>query len=58
MELLGQYQKAIVALVLAIVMLFEIWTGFSLSDRINEEVIVSILALLGPLAVWLVPNRT
>jgi hypothetical protein len=55
MERIGEYSKAIAAAVVAVLALIEIFFGWDLG--IGEEWVLSILAVLGPIVVWLVPNR-
>ena len=55
---MGEFGKAIVALILAILVVIEQLTGWSAADNgITEEWITIVLTLLIPVAVWLVPNR-
>ena len=48
--------KALVALIMAILIFIEAHWGFTLG--ISEEAVIGLLALLTPILVWLVPNRT
>lgn len=52
----GQYNKALVALVMAILLVLEDWWGITFPG-ITEQGVITILSLLTPLFVWLVPNR-
>jgi hypothetical protein len=56
MEHAGEYNKAWVALAMAVLTIVELFTGWSISDKVSEEVIVGILAILTPILVWAVPN--
>jgi hypothetical protein len=48
--------KALVAVIMGIIFLVQHFTGFSLS-WISAETITTIVALLNPVLVWLVPNK-
>lgn len=48
------YNKAWVALIMALITIIEQWTGWSFG--IGEEAATAFLALLTPILVWLVPN--
>ena len=50
-------QKAIVAVIMAVLLLIETWFGWK-SEYISEEWILSILAILTPFLVWLIPNKS
>lgn len=47
--------KAIAAFILAGLTIIELWTGWG-APGITEEWIITVLALLTPIIVWLVPN--
>ena len=48
-------QKAIIALILAVLQIIEIWSGWK--SGITEEWLITVLAVLGPILVWAIPNR-
>lgn len=52
-----EYNKAWVALILAILTLLELHFGIAVSF-LSENVILSVLAIASPILVWLVPNRS
>jgi purine-cytosine permease-like protein len=52
----GEHSKAIVALIMAVLVVLEALTGFSVPG-LSEEVITVVLAALTPILVWLIPNR-
>ena len=56
MDALTPYAKAIVATIMALLLIIEVWTGWK-SDFITEEGLVTTLAVLTPILVWLIPNR-
>jgi len=49
------WDKALVALIMAILYLLNMWTGWF--GGVTEESIGSIIAILTPIFVWLVPNK-
>lgn len=51
-----EHQKGIVALVMAILLIIEDWTGWS-TGGITEEWVITILGVLTPIVVWLTPNK-
>lgn len=51
----GEFNKAIVALIMAALIVIEQIWGFSAS-WLTEELITTILAVLTPILIWLVPN--
>jgi small-conductance mechanosensitive channel len=51
----SQYNKAYIALIMAIVTLVDLYFGTALP--ITEEWITTALLLLSPILVWLIPNR-
>lgn len=51
----GEYNKAWVAAIMAALTLIELSWGIHFG--ISEEWVVSTLAILTPILVWLVPNR-
>lgn len=53
----GEYNKAWVALIMAALIIIDDWTGWEITGLINEKTVITILAILGPVFVWLVPNR-
>lgn len=53
---LAHYSKAIVAAVMALLLIIEAWTGWK-SEMIDEAWVLTILGVLTPILVWLVPNR-
>jgi hypothetical protein len=57
MENIGAYSKAIVATVMAILLIIEEWWGWK-SDLITEQGIITVLAVLTPILVFFIPNRT
>ena len=52
----GEYNKAWVSLIMAILVIADQVWGIKLG--LNEETVTIILAIIWPLLVWLVPNRT
>ena len=48
------HEKAIVAVVMAVLLIIDQWFGTHWG---NEQVVETILAVLTPILVWLVPNR-
>ena len=46
--------KAYVAAIMAVLLIIETFTGWSLG--ITEEWVITILAVITPIIVWLVPN--
>ena len=50
------YNKAWAALIMSVLQLAELFTGMSLTG-VSEEIILTVLALITPLVVWLIPNR-
>lgn len=52
----GEYNKAWVALLVAALIIIEDWTGWK--SGITEEWIITILAVISPIVVWLIPNKT
>lgn len=52
---MSAFNKAIVAVVMAVLTLVEVWGGWHFG--ISEDWVVSLLAILTPILVWLVPNR-
>ena len=57
METLQQYNKAIVAAVMAGLLIIETFFGWK-SDLLNEQSVITILAVLTPVLVFFIPNRT
>lgn len=55
MDALAPFAKAIVALIMAVLLIIEVWTGWK-SEMITEEWVISILAILTPIIVFFVPN--
>jgi hypothetical protein len=55
METLGNYNKALVAVIMGILLLIENWTGWRIG--LGEPWVETLLAVLTPIFVWLVPNR-
>jgi thiamine transporter ThiT len=53
--MMGEYSKAWVALIMAIIVLIELYFGWTFG--LTEEWIVGLVTLLTPIFVWLVPNR-
>ena len=51
----GEYNKAWVSLIMAVLVIIEQVWGFKLG--FSEETVTIILAVIWPLLVWLVPNR-
>lgn len=51
-----EFDKAWVALILAILTLLELYFGIAVSF-LNENVILSVLAIASPILVYLIPNR-
>jgi ABC-type transporter Mla subunit MlaD len=51
---LSAYNKAIIAFVMSALVIVEVWTGYS--PGITEGTLVTILAVLTPILVWLFPN--
>lgn len=49
------YNKAWVALIMALLMIVEEYVGWSFG--LSEEAVVGIIAALTPVLVWLIPNR-
>jgi hypothetical protein len=47
--------KAIIAAVLAVLTLIEVWTGWK--SGITEEYLLTVFAVLTPILVYLVPNK-
>lgn len=54
--MISQFDKALVALVMAILSLVSLWTGW-LPNSITEEHVAAIIAVLTPVLVYLVPNK-
>ena len=52
----GEFNKAIVALVMAILVIIEQLWGFHIAG-ISEQWLTMLLAILTPILVWLVPNH-
>ena len=52
---MNNYNKAWVALIMAIIIVVEDVTGWG--SGITEEWVIATLAILTPILVWLVPNR-
>jgi hypothetical protein len=50
-------EKAIVALILAIIQIVNLVAGPGWWSTYSEETIGIIVAALGPILVWLIPNR-
>lgn len=50
-----EYNKAVVALIMALLVVAELHFGVTLG--VTEDFVISLLALLSPILVWLVPNR-
>jgi hypothetical protein len=50
--------KAIVAAIMSILALIEIAFGFNVGHDLTEEWLLGLIAILTPILVWLVPNRT
>ena len=55
---MGNIQKAIVALVLAILEIIDWLWGTTMLSPSSAETIGVIIAILFPLLVWIVPNRS
>ena len=56
---MGEFSKAIVALIMAILIILEQIYGWEITGSgITEEWITNVLAILTPILVWLIPNRT
>lgn len=53
---MSEYNKAWAALVMAILMLLELYLGVRIMPGVSEEAVLSILAIATPIIVWLVPN--
>jgi ABC-type transporter Mla subunit MlaD len=54
MGALSAYNKAIIAFVMSALIIIEAWTGYN--PGITESSLVTILAILTPILVWLFPN--
>jgi hypothetical protein len=54
--MIGEYNKAWVALVMAILVVLEQSFGLHIAGM-SEEFVTNLLVILTPLLVWLVPNR-
>lgn len=54
METLSHFNKAIVALIMAALIIIETLFGFNLG--VQEGTVVTILSILTPVMVWLIPN--
>jgi len=52
---LFQYNKALVALIMALLMIAEDWFGISFPG-VNEQWVITTLALITPLIVMVTPN--
>lgn len=52
----GQYNKALVALIMAILMVLEDWFGIAFPG-LSEQWIITLLALITPILVWVTPNK-
>lgn len=55
MDALAPYAKAIVAAIMAALLIIEAWTGWK-SELLTEEWVITILGILTPIIVFLVPN--
>lgn len=53
---MSEYNKAWAALVMAILMLLELYLGVRIFTSVSEEAVLSVLAIATPVLVWLVPN--
>jgi purine-cytosine permease-like protein len=53
-----EYNKAWVALIMAILVVLDQVFGISFGDVLSEEFITMLLAVLTPILVWLIPNNT
>jgi hypothetical protein len=51
----SQYNKAWIALIMALVTMVELYFGATLP--ITEEWLTTLLLVLSPILVWLIPNR-
>ena len=51
-----EYNKAWTALVMAVLMLLELYLGVRILPGVSEDAVLSILAIATPILVWLVPN--
>jgi hypothetical protein len=47
--------KAIIAAILSILTLIEVWSGWS--SGITEEYLITVFAVLTPILVWAIPNK-
>lgn len=52
----GEYSKALVALIMAILMILEEWFGISFPG-LSEQWVITLLALITPILVWVTPNK-
>ncbi|PWT73995.1 MAG: hypothetical protein C5B60_07405 [Chloroflexi bacterium] len=57
MENIGAYSKAIVAAIMAALLVLETFTGWK-SEFITEQGVITVLAVLTPVLVYFIPNRT
>ena len=53
---MGEYNKAWVSLIMAILVIADQIWGFHLG--LSEETVTILLAIIWPLLVWLIPNTT
>lgn len=51
-----EYDKAIVAVITGVLSIISLWLGWDLSPLADEKVVTG-LAILTPILVWLVPNK-
>jgi membrane-bound ClpP family serine protease len=51
------YDKAIVAGIMALIGIVDLYFGWGFSEKLNEETVAAIVMLLVPFFVWLVPNK-
>lgn len=56
MPLLGAHAKALVALIMAVLGILDVWFDVSIGG-LSEPVVSAIIFAATPLIVWLVPNR-
>ena len=54
--MITEWDKAIVALITAILSIITLWWGWDVAPAVDEK-IVGGLAILTPILVWLVPNK-
>lgn len=52
----GAYNKALVSLIMSILLILDEWFGVSFPG-LSEQWIITLLAVLSPILVWMTPNK-